>query len=96
METKKPWKYNGINVNSVALDVDNDEYILSLENGNTVHVSHINYVEGHAISDYNKVGELIGDKPEGIRWTDGICYRCRAEVDPYDTGCPRCHCSFVD
>ncbi len=31
-----------------------------------------------------------------IKWSDGRCYRCGREVDPYDTGCPYCKVSFCD
>lgn len=38
----------------------------------------------------------VKDDGKGIRWTEGTCFNCSAEIDPYLTKCPKCFFVFTD
>lgn len=93
------WTYNGEKIIGVEADSTKNEYELTTESGKVIVVPELIYENGTLITHYESVGLILGDKPgepKGIRWNEGRCYSCNAEVDPYATGCYKCHRSFVD
>lgn len=95
-ELKTNWKINGAEVDRIFYDEERNQYTLYFQDRIVSVISGAIYDDGgKLVTDYEEVGNIFGDR-EGIRWNHGRCYSCGREVDPYATGCPYCHRSFVD
>lgn len=93
------WKYNENKIIGVEANIDKNEYELITDDGKVIVIQELIYEDGKLVTNYERIGEIIGEKigeSKGIRWNDGKCYHCGAIIDPYATGCPKCHRTFVD